>query len=113
MPPASARVPRASVSPLVIGLSGVNLNNRQAMASAVNLDGCLIQSIFLQPFHSPSLGEIAGLFVVLGAGDIHRPLVSSVFVKDFSSVLAIPQQGAGVFTIWHGRPLMILTLRQL
>jgi ABC transporter substrate binding protein len=68
------------------------------MASAVNLDGCLIQSTFLQPFHSPSLGEIASLFVVLSAGYIHRPLVSSIFVKDCSSVLAIPQQGTGVFT---------------
>jgi len=105
MPPASytARVSRASALPLVFGVCGVNLNNRQHMASAVNLDGCLIQSTFLQPFHSPSLGEIASLFVVLSAGYIHRPPVSSIFVKDCSSVLAIPQQGTGVFTIWHCR----------
>jgi|SRR5665213_3444372 len=106
----TARVSRASASRLVFGVSGVNLNNRQAMASAVNLDGCLIQSIFLQPFHSPSLGEIARLFVVLSAGYIHRPLVSSIFVKDCSSVRAIPQHGTGVFTIWHRRPHMILML---
>ncbi len=105
MPPASYTAPRfpASASPLVFGVSGVNLNNRQRMASAVNLDGCLIRSTFLQPFHSPSLGEIASLFVVLRAGYIHRPLVSSIFVKDYSSVFAIPQQGTGVFTIWHCR----------
>ena len=112
IPPASytARVSRASESPIVVRVSGVNLNNRQLMASAVNLDGCLIQSTFLQPFHPPSLGEIASLFVVLSAGYIHWPPVSSIFVKDCSSVLAIPQHGTGVFTIWHSRPHMIPTL---
>ena len=81
------------------------------MTSAVNLDGCPIRSTFLEPFHSSSLGEIASLFVVLSVGYIYRPLVNSIFVKDCSSVLTIPQQGTGVFTIWHYRSSYDLTLR--
>jgi hypothetical protein len=88
-------------SELFSGASVLNLNKRQTVAVPVDLDGCLTQSIFLQPFHSPSLREIASLFVVLSAGYIHWPSVNSIFVRDCSGVLAILQQGTGAFTFLH------------
>jgi hypothetical protein len=74
---------RASAAPLA---SGVNLYDRQPIALTRNLDGRPIQSIFRQPFLALSFCEIASLFVVLSAGYIDRPLVGSIFVKDYRNV---------------------------
>jgi hypothetical protein len=69
MPPVSyaARLSAAVGSPIMFWVSGVNLNNRQTMAIAVNPDDCLIRSIFLEPFHSPPQQD-TGAFTFLHLG---------------------------------------------